>query len=364
MFTPRSPNPSQLPGRDDPNSLGILDAGIMSFGDHLDDLRKRVFFGIVGIIPIFAIAFGFGRPLLQMLIEPARVQLSNAGQGSQLLATGPFETFGAVIQIALIITILLGSPWLLYQLWLFVSPGLYKHERKIIHLLIPFSALLTVLSVLFLYFAVLPVILAFFIGFGAQVSSELDVPTAPIPAGIVIPMIPILEADPENIEIGMVWINSQLHQQRVCVDFVDDKPIISVMNLTSNIGIAQQYRISEYIKMILNMGLAFGVAFQTPVVVVMLGWVGLLNPKIMTKYRRHAIAVSAILGAVMTPADPLSMLLLAGPLYALYELGLFILKVLPIERVLRNTDLRDSQHTDAVTDEDAGDEDTNDENES
>lgn len=352
MFNKRSP--SQLPGRDDPASIGISDSAVMSFGDHLEDLRKRVFYSIIGIVPIFAVAFGFGRPLLQLLIEPAREQLTKAGQGTQLLATGPFETFGAVIQIALIITVLLGSPWLLYQLWLFVSPGLYSHERKIVHLLIPFSGLLTVLSVLFLYYVILPVILAFFIGFGAKVSGEVGVLTAPVPEGIVIPMIPILQADPPDPVVGMMWINETLHQHRVCVGFENDKPIISVMNLTSNIGIAQQYRISEYIKTILNMGLAFGIAFQTPVVVVMLGWVGILNPKLMTKYRKHAIAVSAVLGAFMTPADPLSMLLLAGPLYLLYELGLFILRVLPIERVLRDTTTRGSQDPEAITDEDAG----------
>ena len=327
----------------------------MSFGDHLEDLRKRVFFSIVGVVPIFIVAFAFGRPLLQLLIEPARNQLTKAGQGTQLLATGPFETFGAVIQIALIITVLLGSPWLLYQLWLFVSPGLYKHERKIVHLLIPFSALLTVLSVLFLYYVILPVILAFFIGFGAKVSGEMSVLTAPVPEGIVFPMIPVLDADPPEPVVGMMWINETLHQQRVCVDYNDDgSPIISVMNLTSNIGIAQQYRISEYIKTVLNMGLAFGIAFQTPVVVVMLGWVGLLNPKLMTKYRKHAIAVSVVIGAFMTPADPLSMLLLAGPLYFLYELGLFILVIFPIERVLGDRSMRDSQDRGATTDEDAG----------
>lgn len=345
-------NTSQIPGREETTPV-LSETGLMSFGDHLEDLRKRVFFSIIGVVPIFIIAFGFGRPLLQLLIEPARKQLIVAGQGSQLLATGPFETFGAVIQIALIITVLLGSPWLLYQLWLFVSPGLYKHERKIVHLLIPFSALLTVLSVLFLYYVILPVILAFFIGFGAKVSGEVGVLTAPLPEGIVLPMIPILQADPPNPMPGMVWINEALHQQRVCVAIEDGTPIISVMNLTSNIGIAQQYRISEYIKTVLNMGLAFGIAFQTPVVVVMLGWVGLLNPKLMKRYRKHAIAVSAVLGAFMTPADPLSMMLLAGPLYLLYELGLFILAVFPIERVLRNTTMRDAQASAAVTDEDA-----------
>jgi Sec-independent protein secretion pathway component TatC len=348
-------DPANLPGRENPRGYEFEDGRIMSFGDHLEDLRKRVFLSIIGIVPIFAVAFGFGGDLLRLLLEPVQEQLTKAGQGAQLLATGPFETFGVVVQIALIVTVLVGAPWLLYQLWCFISPGLYKHERKIVHLLLPFSGLLTVCSVLFLYYVILPVILAFFIGFGAKVSSETFVPTAPVPEGIVFPMIPVLAADPPDPTPGMVWINEALLQQRVCIGIAEDgNPIIRVLTLTSNIGIAQQYRISEYIKTILNMGLAFGIAFQTPVVVVMLGWVGIINPNLMRRFRKHAIAVSAVLGAVLTPADPLSMLLLAGPLYLLYELGLLILHVLPIERVLGKTSIRDQQDPSAVTDEDAG----------
>ncbi|HCT44079.1 MAG: hypothetical protein CMJ35_10605 [Phycisphaerae bacterium] len=348
--------PANLPGREDPRGYELEEGLIMSFGDHLEDLRKRVFLSIIGIVPIFAIAFGFGRPLLRLLIEPAKEQLTKAGQGAQLLATGPFETFGAVIQIALIITVLVGAPWILYQLWCFISPGLYKHERKIVHLLLPFSGVLTVCSVLFLYYVILPVILAFFIGFGAKVSGEEHVLTAPVPEGIVFPMIPVLQADPPDPTPGMIWINDTLLQQRVCVGIKDDgEPIIRVVTLTSNIGIAQQYRISEYVKTILNMGLAFGIAFQTPVVVVMLGWVGIINPNMMRRFRKHAIGVSAVVGAVLTPADPLSMMLLAGPLYLLYELGLLILRVLPIERVLGDVSHTHNQDESAITQEDAGD---------
>lgn len=347
--------PSNLPGRRDQGGYQLDEGFVMSFGDHLEDLRKRVVFSILGVVPIFILAFTYGRFLLRLLIEPAQEQLTKAGQGAQLLATGPFETFGAVIQIAAIVTVLLGAPWILFQLWKFISPGLYKHERRIVHLLLPFSALLTVCSVLFLYYIILPVILAFFIGFGAQVSGETHVATAPVPENIVMPMIPVLQADPAEVQPGMMWINERLMQQRVCVGLEKDgEPIIRVITLTSNIGIAQQYRISEYIKTILNMGLAFGIAFQTPVVVVMLGWVGILNPSMMRRFRKHAIVVSLIVGAVLTPADPLSMLLLAGPLYFLYELGLLILRVVPIERVVGKGSIRDHQDHNAITHEDAG----------
>lgn len=342
---PTSQDSGQIPGRID------HDTGTMSLGDHLEDLRKRLFLAILGIVPIFVIAFGGGRYLLDILIAPARRKLLDGGQGSSLLATGPFETFGTVVHLAVVVTLLLGSPWILYHLWKFISPGLYKHERRVVYILIPFSGLLTILSILFLYFVILPVILTFFIGYASKVSADPFIATAPIPAGITVPMIPILEADPQAPALGMTWINEQHMQQRIVVGFdATDNPIIRTIHLMTDIGIIQQYRISEYIKAVLNMGLAFGIAFQTPVVVVMLGWVGILDPYAMGRFRKHAIAICCILGAFLTPADPLSMILLATPLYALYELGLFILKVMPISKVIG--DLKDQQDQDATTHED------------
>lgn len=340
------PRPSDIPGRD--MHQGILDSPlVMSFGDHLEDLRKRVLLAIVGIIPIFAVAFFFGRPLLGFLIKPALEKLHEGGQPPVLQATSPFETFGTVVQIALVVTVLVGAPWLLYQLWRFVSPGLYAHEKRIAYLLIPFSALLTLASMLFLYFVILPVILAFFIGFNAAVAGEQRAPGIVLIEDTVLPMIPILQGDPIDPPVGSMWINEPLMQQRVYFGDKDGKPQIFVAQLTTQTGILQQYRISEYIKTLLNMGLAFGIAFQTPVVIVMLGWVGLLDPRAMGKWRKHAVAVCAVLGALLTPADPVSMILLALPLYLLYELGLFILRVLPIERVVRSAKLE--QDEDAIT---------------
>lgn len=347
------PRPSNIPGRDLKD--GLLDSPlIMSFGDHLEDLRKRVFLSVIGILPVFFIAFiFFGSPILKLLIKPALQKLHEGGQPPVLQATSPFETFGTVVQIALVVTVLVGAPWILYQLWRFVSPGLYAHEKRIAYLLIPFSGILTVLSMLFLYFAILPVILAFFIGFNATVSGEQQTPSIVLPEGMVLPTIPVLKGDPINPPVGSVWINEPLMQQRVYIGLKDGKPLIQVAQLTTQTGILQQYRISEYIKTLLNMGLAFGIAFQTPVVIVMLGWVGLLDPKAMGKWRKHAIVICAILGALLTPADPVSMVLLAVPLYGLYELGLFVLRVMPIEKVLGSSKLQ--QDKDAITPTDDSD---------
>ena len=345
------------------NDGGLFGGPTMSFGDHLEELRRRVFFAIGGVLPIFIIAFAFGRQLVDLLIAPAREQLRAGGQSAALLATGPFETFGTVVHIAVVVTVLIGAPWILYQLWLFIAPGLYAHEKRFVHLLVPFSALLTVVSVVFLYIVILPVVLQFFIAFSNQVGGA-PAATVDVPDGIVFPSVPVLEGDPPAPEVGHEWINLDLNQRRVAVGVDDDgAAIVRGTELVSTPGIVQQYRISEYVRMFLNMALAFGIGFQMPVVVVMLGWLGIVRPAELTRYRKHVIAVCAVASAILTPADPLSMVLLAIPLYMLYELGVLILRVLPAERVARgimNKD--DDDHTDDHPDDhtkepaDAGDE--------
>lgn len=307
----------------------------MSFGDHLEELRKRVLLAILGILPIFIVAFAFGRQLVDLLIDPARDQLRAGGQSAALLATGPFETFGTVVHIAVVVTVLVGAPWILYQLWLFIAPGLYAHEKRFVHLLVPFSGVLTITSVVFLYLVILPVVLQFFIAFSNQVG-DATANVVDLPEGVVLPTVPVLEGDPPAPEIGQEWINLELNQRRVAVGVDNDgAAIVRGTELVATPGIIQQYRISEYVRMFLNMALAFGIGFQMPVVVVMLGWLGIVRPADLTRYRRHVVAVCAVASAILTPADPLSMVLLAIPLYLLYELGVLILRILPAERVAK-----------------------------
>lgn len=318
--------PPSLPGRDSVDHVST-----MSFGDHLEELRKRLIWSILGVIPIFAVAFSLGRPIVSILIEPAQEQLLAGGQSPELQATAPLETFGSVVHVAVIITILIGSPWILYQLWLFVAPGLYASEKKFFYRLGPLSTLLTIASVAFLYWVILPVVLAFFIGFGARIGDP-DPATIPLPDGVSLPSIAVLEGDPpaEQLEIGSEWFNTQLRQRRICIDIADDgTPTILGSRMTQGSGISQHYKISDYIRTLLNMGLAFGIGFQTPVVVLLLGWAGIVTRQTLAKYRRHAVLACAIAGAVLTPADPLSMVLLAIPLYVLFELGMLLLRVWP-----------------------------------
>ncbi|MCA9307848.1 MAG: twin-arginine translocase subunit TatC, partial [Phycisphaerales bacterium] len=144
----------------------------MSFGDHLEDLRRRVIMAGLGFIPIFVLALLFGRPILAFLTIPLTEALRDAGQPAGLLATSPLETFGAYMRVSVIVGVMVAFPWMLYQLWLFVAPGLYTHERRFVYFLVPLSTALTAAAAVFLYKFLLPVSLYFLIAFGSTIVQE------------------------------------------------------------------------------------------------------------------------------------------------------------------------------------------------
>lgn len=313
-----------------PHTRSKPDPNAMTLGEHLEDLRRRIILAALGLVPIFALATLVGRQLLGTLISPVQRALREQGLPAGLQATSPTETFFAYFKIATIVTIIVGSPWVLYQAWLFISPGLYRAERRFVHLLLPMSGLLSILGVLFLYFVLLPVVLVFFINFGSTIGQSAS-PTIEPPPGLVFPNVPVLAGDPPSPELGQTWINTILMQQRVCIR---TNPVeIRGTDLTKGFGIAQQYRVSEYIKMVLSLALAFAVGFQTPVAVLLLGWAGLVERPMLVKYRKQAIMICALSAALLTPADPLSMVLLAVPLYLLFELGGLLIVLLPARKV-------------------------------
>ncbi len=321
------PTPEQKP----PAEM-LMDA-VMPFGDHLEELRKRMIFSILGVLPILIIAVSFSRVLLGFVIDPVEQALRNADLNAQLIQTSPIETFMTALKLAVVVTILVGSPWILFQGWLFVAPGLHKNERRFVYILLPLSAILTTTAIVFLYKLLLPIVLAFFIAFGTSVSGP-EIITAPVPEGTVFPSVPSLTADPETIIPGQIWYNADRKEWRLATIGAEEGSVdVLSAPMTKSTGILQQYRVAEYTKMFLSLALAFSLGFQTPVVVLLLGWVGLIEPTNLLKYRKQVAMGSVVAGAILTPADPLSMLLLAGPLYILFEFGVLLHRVLPAERV-------------------------------
>lgn len=307
-------------------------SNLMPLGDHLEELRVRVIHALIGLVPIVVLSLVFGKQLLSYLLVPLQEALEQAGSGSSPQATGPLETFGAYVKISMIAAVLVGSPWLMYQLWRFVSPGLYAKEKRFVYLLLPLSTLLTVGGVVFLYKFVMPALLAFLLSFGSDVGVR-HVDPAPLPEGIVLPQMVVLDADPVAPQVGMQWVNKTLHEMRVCIEVVDGVPVIYGMSMHKSAGIRQDYRVAEYVSMVLSLLLAFAVSFQTPVVVLLLGWIGIISTSMLVKYRKYALFATAVVAALATPGDVASMFMLWVPMYILYEFGLLLLWLLPAWRV-------------------------------
>ncbi|MBX3358660.1 MAG: preprotein translocase subunit TatC [Phycisphaeraceae bacterium] len=311
-----------------------LTEALMPFTEHLDELRRRLIFGLVGLLPIFCISLFFGEQVLTWMIQPLLAAQAAAGLPPKLITTGALENFNTYLKISFVATLVVGGPWILYQAWRFISPGLYLNERRFVYILAPFSLVMSVAGVVFLFLAMLPIMLAFFVTFGMDIAPR-HYDTAPPPQGVVLAQIPVLAADPPAPAVGQMWINSSLKCLRITLSIdAQGKPLIYELPLAQNTTIELNFRVAEYVALLLGMALAFAIAFQMPVVVLLLGWIGVLTPKWLSKYRRHAIFICAVVGAVVTPTgDPLSMMLLTVPLYGLYELGVLLLRVLPASRV-------------------------------
>ncbi len=327
-----SPSTMTSPENDKLMQRRLMDPRSMSFGDHLEELRRRLLWAIGSVAPIFIVALCFGERLLAFLIKPAQERLLAAGQPATMLQTNPIELLSAWLKVSAVVTIVVGIPLILFQLWLFVAPGLYQHEQRFAKILLPFSVLLSVLGLAFLYYVMLPAMLAFLINFGMDVG-KIPIKTGDTPPAVTFPTMPVLDQDPPHPKPGEHWIYKPTWQFHVNVG-TEEAPDIREVQLIHNAGVSQQYKISEYVGLIFTTSLAFIAGFQTPVVVLLLGWTGLVSRATMAKKRRYAVFVAAAAAAILAPSpDPFSMIVLAIPLYALYELGLFMLKVLPAQRV-------------------------------
>lgn len=325
----------------------------MPLGDHLEELRKRLIWGLLGVLPPMVLGLSYWRTIMAFLMAPANDAIMAKGLPPVFQVTTFFEMFNSALKLSIVLSIVIAAPWLIYQVWLFIAPGLYKHERRYAYIVAPLSLVLTISSALFLYYVMLPVVLAFFVTFNG--SLELPpVKKAPLPPGVTLANIPVLDADPIDPPAGAMWINRPMHQIRVAVPKSETKPpedgrseaegeatpssdgtnkppetLIRGVWLVGGEMVAQQYRVADYVSMLFGFGLAFAAGFQMPIVVLLLGWAGLVNPPLLAKYRRHAMMACAVLGAVLTPADPISMVVLAVPLYGLFELGAVLLRVFP-----------------------------------
>ncbi len=326
----------------------------MTLGEHLDELRKRIFLAAIVPILVAVVLLFFGGQILTFLLKPLHQALSANELPSNIVAPSALTVIMLYMKIALIGGFVFGVPWVLWQMWLFVAPGLFPHERKFVTRLMPFSLIMACLGVLFMYYIMLPVTLWFLVGFTTGFPLDNNVAgtwfASPGHAESVkeypeVLVFPLSTEDPPDPKPGQAWINVSQNRMKVFMGVVDDEPQYRTLPLSKPSLIQPLFHVDQYISLVLMFALGFAIAFQLPLVMLGAAASRLVTYAFMRKHWRGAAMGCTIIGALLTPADPGSMLALAVPLYLLYEFGLVLVRILVKPRPANDDD--DDQNGDS-----------------
>lgn len=219
---------------------------------HLLELRTRMVRILMGVGLVLVPLVFFARDIYAFLAKPL---LALMPVGTSMIATEVASPFFAPFKLAAVLAFVLALPWVLYQIWAFVAPGLYKSEQRLILPLLATSTLLFYAGMAFAYFVVFPLIFGFFVSVAPE-------------------------------------------------------------------GVAVMTDIASYLDFVLGMFVAFGIAFETPVAIVLMVWTGFVTPAKLATARPYVLVGAFVVGMLLTPPDILSQSLLAVPAYLLYELGI------------------------------------------
>ena len=230
-----------------------------TFLSHLVELRDRLLYSVYGIGAVFLVLVFYPGPsaLYDLMAMPL---VKTLPEGARMIATGVVSPFLVPIKVSVLAAFGLALPWVLYQVWAFVAPGLYKHEKRLVMPLVTASTLLFYAGAAFCYFFV----------------------------------------------FGQAF------------------PAIQKMAPAS---VAVSPDIEAYLDFVITMFIAFGVAFEVPIVVVILARMGIVTVEQLKSFRSYFVVGAAAVAGVVTPPDPVSMLALLIPMYLLYEVGIVAAKV-------------------------------------
>jgi len=223
----------------------------MPIVQHLVELRSTLLRSVIAIVIFFLMLFPFANEIYTFIAAP----IVQAIPGSNLIAIGVISPFLTPLKMSLILAVYIAMPYLLYQIWIFAAPALYRHEKKLILPLVVSSTVLFYTGLLFSFYIVFPVIFNFLSSVGPS-----------------------------------------------SVDFAPD--------------------IQYYLDFILKVSFAFGVAFEVPIVTILLIMFGVTTAEQLKKNRAYIIIGSFILGMILTPPDIISQFLIAIPMWLLFEAGL------------------------------------------
>jgi sec-independent protein translocase protein TatC len=309
----------------------------MSLGEHLEELRGCVARSLVALLVACLACIWPAKYLLEFIARPVVLTLRRHGQPDSFLATSPVESLLVYIKVVLIFALIIAGPYIIYQLWNFVAAGLYKRERQWVARLVPVSVGLFLAGVAFMYVFALLLSLNFLVGFSgwlplpratpnALERALLHVPTLGVPAsqpGIdAAPVLPLLNDDPPNPPVGALWVN--MPDAKLKLRWPSETYSVQLQRDDQRAMVTTHFRIGEYLSFVLILTIAFGTAFQMPLVVLFLARAGIVPVATFRKYRKIVILVILLIAGLLAPPDLLSHLMLSGPMLLLFELGLWL----------------------------------------
>jgi sec-independent protein translocase protein TatC len=313
--TPGQPTAPPAPKRHDPEDFR------MSIGEHLDELRRRLFLGAMGFILAFIFWMVMGTRAVEIFCRPLIIAFKRNHLPPQIYFTEIAEPFMVYIRVSMILAFATASPWLLYQVWQFIAAGLYPNERKYVTKYLPLSITLLVSGMVFLYFYVLPLMLEFFLIFHIAGVPKIG-ETTPISPGASTEAIrvPILPEDPKSPPVGALWFDASTGTLKFKLTDTETRIIAfgSAMLTTPIITL------STYIDMVIGLLLSFGLAFQMPLAVLALNKIGIMPIEALKQWRRVVYFAMTILAACIVPDVATGMITLLIPLILLYELGILL----------------------------------------
>ncbi len=232
--------------------------------EHLIELRRRLMWALLAVFLAFIVCFWFAKPIYNLLLWPYRLA-AGTDAPIELIYTAPQEFFFTQVKLALFGAIFIAFPVIASQIYMFVAPGLYRRERRAFLPFLVATPILFLLGAALVYFVAMPLAMTFFLSMQQTGDDQV-----------------------------------QIH-------------------LTA--------KVSEYLSLIMALIIGFGICFQLPVLLTLLGRAGLVTSEGLKKYRRHAILGVFVVAAILTPPDPVSQISLALPTVLLYELSIYAVRL-------------------------------------